>query len=549
MHRNQHNHRSLEPFTVKPGPETGLYYILVANLAHRTTWRDLKAFASQACEVDHAEVYPPTSGFVRVRGRANFEKAFKYLDGNTLEYRALQADARNMNQATVVKLLPTDYHAMRIMRGDNGRVVSEPEDPAPDASGSFSQGAGTAMGSPYPSYHGNASPSFSMADTQWGYVTSSSYSATGGYQPAPAAPLTPPSSSAYQPVAVSNHGLMPQVAVGPHPTAYHAIASPTPAPAPARPTHYQYSDAAGYYPPGTTYGARGPGYAGFVQPAVNNSSHAYSTGDDWPVDPIPPPQQDQIPNYDNTRPTVVVEQRKIIIRDLERDGLSEAVVTSLLAKHAGIGGTPGQIEKLELPFNKDGKARGTAYITFGTTELANAAVAALDGRKMGARRMSARLVVEGVSPNGFDSGRPGRRHAGGGGGGKSASRGWNSKADVGKPPRSPHSQFQSQSQSQVQTQTQSQAQDQAQAQAQAQAQFQFQPSQSTDTLSQPAYSTTPTTVPALLSAANSNQAKTKEERPVIVDGSGGRFKKASAPVVVDGSAGKKGDCGRRGPRR
>lgn len=471
----------------------------------------------------------------------------EYLDGNTLEYRALQADARNMNQATVVKLMPTDYHAMRIMRGDNGRVVSEPGDPAPDASGSFSQGAGTAMGSPYLSYHGNGSPSFSMADTQWGYVTSSSYSAAGGYQPAPAAPLTPPSSLAYQPVAVSNHGLMPQVAVGPHPTAYHAIASPAPAPAPARPTQYQYSDAAGYYPSGTTYSARGPGYAGFVQPAVNNSSHAYSTGDDWPADAIPSPPQDQIPSYDNTRPTVVVEQRKIIIRDLEREGLSEAVVTNLLAQHAGVGGTPGQIEKLELPFNKDGKARGTAYITFGTTELASAAVAALDGRKMGARRLSARLVVEGVSPDGFDSGRSGRRHAGGGGGGKFAGRGWNSKADAGKPPRAPQSQPQSQAQNQ--SQARAQAQTQAQAQAQAQAQFQFQPSQSTDTLPQPAYSTTPTTVPALLSAADGNQTKTKEERPVIVDGSGGRFKKASAPVVVDGSAGKKGDGGRRGSRR
>lgn len=46
------------------------------QLAHKTTWKELKAFASQACEVDHAEVYPPTSGFVRVKGRANFEQAF-----------------------------------------------------------------------------------------------------------------------------------------------------------------------------------------------------------------------------------------------------------------------------------------------------------------------------------------------------------------------------------------------------------------------------------------------------------------------------------------
>ncbi|KAH6849957.1 hypothetical protein B0I37DRAFT_101473 [Chaetomium sp. MPI-CAGE-AT-0009] len=531
MHRSQHNNRNLETFTVKPGPETGLYYILVANLAHRTTWRDLKAFASKACEVDHAEVYPPTSGFVRVKGRANFEKAFKYLDGNTLEYRALQADARNMHQATVVKLLPTDYHAARILRGDHGRVVSEPEDPVPDASDSSSQGVGTAMGSPYLNYHGSASPTINMGDAQWGYVTSSSYGVSGSYQPAPAAPPTPPGSLGYHQVGISNNGFIPQVAAGPQPTTYQTVANPTPAFAASGLTQYQYSDPAGYYSPRTAYGARGPGYAGFVQPAAGDSGHTYATGNDWPPsDAIPSLQPGQIPNYDNARPAVVVEQRKIIIRDLEREGLSEAVVTNLLVQHAGIGAGPGQVEKLELPFNKDGKARGTAYVTFGTAALANAAVAALDGRKMGARKLSARLVVEGVSPDGFDSSRSGRRQVGGGGGGKASSgRGSNSKTDAGKSP--------------------SPAQAQAQSQSQPQSQPQFQSSQSADPLPQPAYSTTSMSVPTFISAADSGQMKTKEERPVIVDGSGGRFKKKSALVVVDGSADKKGDGGHWSSRR
>ena len=468
----------------------------------------------------------------------------EYLDGNTLEYRALQADARNMNQATVVKLLPTDYHAARIMRGDNGRVVSEPEDPVPDASEPFSQSVGAAMGSPYLGYHGNASPSFNMADTQWGYVTSSSYGAAGGYQPAPAAPLTPPGSLAYQQLAVSNNGFMPQVAVGPHPTAYHAMASPMSVSTPSGVTQYQYSDPAGYYPPGTTYGARGPGYAGFVQPAAGNSGHAYATGNnDWPSDALPSPQQqqDQTPTYDNntnsSRPTVVVEQRKILIRDLERDGLSEAVVTGLLVQHAGIGGVPGQVEKMELPFNKDGKARGTAYVTFGTTEIANAAVAALDGRKMGPRRLSARLVVEGVSLDGFDGGggRSGRRQGGGGGKSAAAGRGLNSKADAGKPPPR-----------QAQTQLQAQARVQSEPQSQSWSQF-----LSADIQPEPEYSaisSASTAAPSLFVPDNS-QTKTKEERPVIVDGSGGRFKKASAPVVVEGSAGKTGGGGHRGSRR
>jgi hypothetical protein len=53
-----------------------VWLILPLQLSHNTTWKELKAFAAQACEVDHAEVYTPTSGFVRVKGLANFEKAF-----------------------------------------------------------------------------------------------------------------------------------------------------------------------------------------------------------------------------------------------------------------------------------------------------------------------------------------------------------------------------------------------------------------------------------------------------------------------------------------
>ncbi|KAK4044618.1 hypothetical protein C8A01DRAFT_11909 [Parachaetomium inaequale] len=524
MHRSQHHNRNLAAYTVKPGPETGLYYILVANLAHRTTWRELKAFASQACEVDHAEVYPPTSGFVR------------FLDGNTLEYRALQADGRNLNQDTVVKLLKTDYHAERIDRGEPVRVFSEPDAPAPGPTEPFSQGTGAAMGSPYSDYQGSASPAFNMTDAQWGYVTSPSYVAGGGYQPAPAAPLTPPRSMAYQAVTASSHGFIPQAAIGPSPLVYRAVTSPTPASAQAAVTQYQYADPAAYYSQGAAYDTSGgPGYAGFVQPAGRSSSgHAYVTGYDWPPsEPIrSPPAADQILD-DNTsssssRPAVIIEQRKILIRDLERDGLSDAVVTNLLVQHAGIGATPGQIERLELPINRDGRARGTAYVTFSAAALANAAVAALDGSKVGAaaRKLSARLVVEGVSPDGLDShstsGRSSRRLAGGGGG-RSGGGGVSSRPDAGRSSRS------------------------AQAQSQSQSHGSGSGSEAKVAGAVPQVVTNTASVSA--SAAGSSQDKKKEERPVIVDGSGGRWKKELAPVVVDGSAGTKGGGGgHRGSR-
>ena len=69
---------TLDGFVRAPFAEPRLTKFM--QLSHSTTWKDLKAFTEQACEVDHAEVYPPTSGFVRVRGLANFEKAFSKLD-------------------------------------------------------------------------------------------------------------------------------------------------------------------------------------------------------------------------------------------------------------------------------------------------------------------------------------------------------------------------------------------------------------------------------------------------------------------------------------
>ncbi|KAL2181420.1 uncharacterized protein P884DRAFT_234023 [Thermothelomyces heterothallicus CBS 202.75] len=507
MHRKQHHSRGLEPFTVRPGSETGLYYILVANLAHRTTWRELKAFASQACEVDHAEVYPPTSGFVR------------FLDGNTLDYRALQADGRNLNQSTVVKLTPTDYHAARILRGDEGRVYNEPESHASDSAEPLPQGAGAVLGSPHLGFQGRNSPAFSVPDSQWSYVTSSSYTGDSGrYQPAPHAIVMPSISGAYQVVAASSHGFVAQAPITPPITAYQTVPGPTGTA--AHITQHQYNDLRMYYPAGTASTTAVPGYAGFVHMTGSGCGHLSAMAYEWPLVPTHSPLQgDMTANHINNnsnnnssnggRPAVFVEKRKILIRGLERNGLSPAVVTDLLVQNAGIGATPGQVKKVELPLNKDGKARGIAYITFSTEELAGAAVTALEGCKAGAsRKLSARLVVEGVSPEGSDDGgpRPYQRLAGGGGGGSRGGGGTGSSSKRGAGGKAPKSSLQEQS-----------------------------PRTSTETLLVQLKSDT--AAPALPSATSDGQRK-KEERPVIVDGSGGRWKKEPAPVVVGGTAGK-----------
>ncbi|KAK4139291.1 uncharacterized protein C8A04DRAFT_15991 [Dichotomopilus funicola] len=537
MHRNQHQHRNLEVFTVKPGPETGLYYILVANLAHRTTWRELKSFASQACEVDHAEVYPPTSGFVR---RRPILTQTGYLDGNTLEYRALQADGRNLNQDTVVKLLLTDYHAVKIMRGDNTRVVAEPGDPPTEPLEVLSQGLGgmTLAGGAYLDYQGNPSPGLSLGDLQWRYPTGPPYGGRG-YQPAPAPALRPPGPLAYPAMAVPNQGFVPQPVLGPPPAVYQggannssASTSPQTAIVP-----YPYGESPTYYPQGAVYDGRAPSYTGFIPPPPppqpgKNSGPYTNPAYDYSSDALTPIQPDNVPSIIDSRAAGVFEPRKILIRDLEREGLSEPAVTALLIQHTGIGNAPGQIERVEIPLNREGRSRGTAYVTFGSADLASTAAAGVNGLRVGSREVSARVVEngggsrEGLAEGGRSaSGRrvggasSGKTNRGGGGGG-------NSKSHSGKVSRSGQPA-------------------QAMGSVIVSSDASLKSPVVNDPLSdEPVYTTTAAANTSMSASGSmsslvegSSQSRKKEDRPVIVDGSGGRWKKESAPVVVDGSGG------------
>jgi hypothetical protein len=62
---------------VGPGNKTGIYYITVCNLPFGTSWQGLKDFIRDVCKVDHVQVFDTsTSGWVRLCGRHNFEKAW-----------------------------------------------------------------------------------------------------------------------------------------------------------------------------------------------------------------------------------------------------------------------------------------------------------------------------------------------------------------------------------------------------------------------------------------------------------------------------------------
>ncbi|KAK4123351.1 hypothetical protein N657DRAFT_681456 [Parathielavia appendiculata] len=531
MHRHHQHNRHLETYTVEPGTETGLYYILVANLAHRTTWRDLKAFASQACEVDHAEVYPPTSGFVRVKGRANFEKAIRYLDGNTLEYRALQADGRNLNQPTVVKLPPNDFHAERIRRGGSVRVFDEPDAPALDPNVSpepFSHGTSAGSGNSYLDYQGSASSALDaapQADVKWRYVMASSYVPDEDYQPAmPSTTLISSGPMAYQVMAPSNHGFIWPVATGPLPTSTPSVmyrTAPGPLSVITHPAAAQYDASASNFPPGAAYSVEGQTYARYYQRPPEGTSYL-----PWLPDAAAsaPSQLEQIVTTTTSRnikeqpgAAAKEQQRKIVIYNLERENLSEAVVMSHLVRLTGIDtATPGQVEKIELSASSSGRPR--AFVTFSAAGLAAAAVASLDGCVVGGSKLSARVLGEGSTALGGVGGgsRRGRRmmqSKPSSGAGASLSRFGKDAGGLSKPSHS-----------------------------------QGHPS-SLGASGSLGSSGSSASMAVAVREAGVQEKNKKEERPVIVDGSGGRWKRKMTPVVVDGSAGgRKVNGGERGAR-
>ncbi|CAG9937852.1 unnamed protein product [Clonostachys rosea f. rosea IK726] len=97
---------------VDPGVVTGVYYITFCNIAPHVTWQQLKRYIAQVCEVDRVEIFPAsTSGWVRVKGHHNFEKAWALLkDG--YQNRDLRPSAKNCYDALPIKERFPEGHDM-----------------------------------------------------------------------------------------------------------------------------------------------------------------------------------------------------------------------------------------------------------------------------------------------------------------------------------------------------------------------------------------------------------------------------------------------------
>ncbi|KAF2970615.1 hypothetical protein GQX73_g2995 [Xylaria multiplex] len=117
-----------------PGSETGYYYIPFANLPWQTSWQELKDHVRTVCSVEHVEINEEsTSGHILVKGRANFDAAFRLLNGGIFHDRALIADGRNPPVVSRHTATPARHAPLLMTQSPPGYV----EWPATSASPSY----------------------------------------------------------------------------------------------------------------------------------------------------------------------------------------------------------------------------------------------------------------------------------------------------------------------------------------------------------------------------------------------------------------------------
>lgn len=116
---------------VAPGDKTGVYYITICNLPFETSWQQLKDWLRPHCVVDHIEVFnTSTSGWVRVRGRDNFDKAWSRLNGGVFHGRSIIASDKNKSEAIKIKeLLDVNLNSPRNVQRASEFVPTQVQSP------------------------------------------------------------------------------------------------------------------------------------------------------------------------------------------------------------------------------------------------------------------------------------------------------------------------------------------------------------------------------------------------------------------------------------
>ncbi|KAI0408713.1 hypothetical protein F4802DRAFT_362491 [Xylaria palmicola] len=131
-----------------PGNETGYYYIPIANLPWQTSWQELKDHVRTVCSVEHVQINDDgTGGHVVLKGRENFDAAFRLLNGGAFQDRALIADGRNADNWVLVKQQVDGQTALPQLPSTSRHKAPTPMMPPP--SSTYGEWPATSAGSSY----------------------------------------------------------------------------------------------------------------------------------------------------------------------------------------------------------------------------------------------------------------------------------------------------------------------------------------------------------------------------------------------------------------
>ncbi|KAF4986005.1 hypothetical protein FDECE_16170, partial [Fusarium decemcellulare] len=344
---------------VAPGDQTGIYYITICNLPFGTSWQQLKDWTRTACTVEHIAVFQnSTSGWVRVHGKENFDKAWGMqtfgtdcsnpwclqkktglLNGGIFNGRSIIASDKNRSESIKIKELV-----------DPPQTIAQTPRYHPAPSTQY----GSLMSTVAPPQYSTATRQYYMTGhsqpTGLNFTNRSLPAQNGTHQPSSTAP------AAYvisDPREYHNFG---EVNAGANSVENSAVAySP----------NYQYQGAQFALP-----------YRGQKEPP------AY-----YPSCSIPRPEAGYQPEY------VVTEARKLHVSPFPQQVRADDV-KSWIRRKVG----KAKIDSIEIPQNNNSKyLRGHVFVIFESTLAANTALGELNKARFQGRRVIARPTVEGVT--------------------------------------------------------------------------------------------------------------------------------------------------------
>ncbi|RGP81605.1 hypothetical protein FLONG3_337 [Fusarium longipes] len=322
---------------VGPGNETGIYYITICNLPFGTSWQQLKDWTRSACVVDHIEVFQSsTSGWVRVRGRENFEKAWGLLNGGIFNGRSIIASDRNRNHSIKIRELAMPQQGTQI------QVPRYPPAPVPPTRHVLP--VPMTMAQPY-----------SMTPEQY-YMTG--YSSTNGPR-FTGHSIPPPGYTHQQSVTVTTTASL-------RPAAYAVIG----------PGSYYAYDLDTYAP---QYQAEG---TQFTLPYHCPDEHS----DFYPESSFPSEESTHKTEY------VVTEPRKLHVSPFPQQARADEVKSWIRRKV-----DKSKIISMEIPKNSNSRyLRGYVLVVFDSVSAANTAIEQLNKARFQGRRVVARPTREGA---------------------------------------------------------------------------------------------------------------------------------------------------------